>query len=108
MSPSTAADVRYGRRGGRWAQPSRPRPRRDPTAPCCQACARPVPSWSPDTTTTGHPVCCGRLWCRAQLTWTADQWAGLARMAASRRRLGLPLTALDRQALDITPQEATT
>lgn len=105
MSPSTSTDVRYGRRGGRWAQPSRPRPRRDPHTPRCASCTRPVPGWLPADTTAGHPVCCGRLYCRAQLTWTAAQWEGAARMATTRQRLGLPLTPLDRQALTITQKE---
>lgn len=104
MSPSTSTDVRYGRRGGRWANPPAPKPRRTRPAECCNACARPVPRWN-ETGKDPGPVCCGRLWCRAQLTWTAAQWEGAARMAASRHRLGLPLTPLDRQALDIAQEE---
>lgn len=96
----TIAPTVEDRHGEWWVHDPRP-PRRPRNQPRCQACGTTVTRWD----TTKRPdiaVCCGRLQCRAQLTWTIDQWEGKARMAASRARLGLPLTGLDRQALHIT------
>jgi hypothetical protein len=45
------------------------------------------------------PATCGLLYCRAMDTWTAEEWAGQARMATVRQLCHLPLTQIDQEAI---------
>lgn len=112
---STAArDLRYGRRGGRWADPDRtdatetarifanlreknhrldrddPLPGRDRTDG--QPGTVPVRRW-PDPTD----------WQANNRPETVDEWQGRARMAAARRAAGLDLDEVDLEALEMWP-----
>lgn len=42
---------------------------------------------------------CGFLACHARANWGPDDWAGRARMATARKAAGVPLDALDDEAL---------
>lgn len=94
---SSARDVRYGRRGGRWADASagkvaaalaeideaRTRARRlDRSDPLADGAKR----WPDPHTHISRPV-------------GDDEWEGRARMAAARESAGLDLNDIDRQAL---------
>lgn len=97
---TTTSDARYGRRGGRWLPD---KPARTTKAPAkvstgsCEACGHRC-HWDGRWPA---PVCCGRLLCRARLTWPTERWAGQADCAQARQHTRQPLTALDRQALDL-------
>jgi len=45
-----------------------------------------------------EPRHCGALRCRALHDWTDDDWAGAARMARARARVGIELSTLDEHA----------
>jgi hypothetical protein len=111
---TTAADIRFGRRGGRWADPDAGRHRHAITTALPQAHAD--PGKGKDRTTcavcgrwftyrTGRkaastpPAICGHIHCRARHTWGPEDWAGRARMAAARIAAGRPLDDLDHEAL---------
>lgn len=111
---SSARDLRYSRRGGRWADPGRtdadelltlfadlreknrrldrtdPLPERARTDG--QAGTVPVKRWPdpPDWQANNRPS-------------TVEEWEGAARMAKARDRAGIPLNGLDREALDRCP-----
>jgi len=53
------------------------------------------------------PTNCGHLDCRRIDTYTADDWAGAARMAQIRIDVGIPLNRFDRIALDRTARRRT-
>lgn len=46
-----------------------------------------------------NPRTCGALLCRAKDEWTAEDWAGYARLARARQRVNIDLTDIDREAL---------
>lgn len=95
MTRSSSRDLRYGRRGGRWASdvPSdRPKLSGEPTV--CRYCRS---TFSRDV--NSRDGCCGRILCRALSDWTATEWAGQARLAEARERAGVELNDLDRHAL---------
>lgn len=114
---SATADLRYGRRGGRWASPdagrhghaitqalqeSRPGGGRTTTA--CAVCGRSF-SYRTRRTTRTPPAICGQIPCRARHTWGPEDWAGRARMASARVTARRPLDDLDHEALRRTRRE---
>jgi hypothetical protein len=111
----TAADIRYGRRGGRWLAHHPGRLLAEIRAIIAQARAH---GWEPaDLSRLFHPEtiaatqahrrhCGGRHHppgdecpARPNPEELADIWAGRARMAAARLAAGRPLDDIDRQAL---------
>ncbi len=111
---SATADVRYGRRGGRWASPDAGRHRRaithalhqaqgDPgkgkDRTTCAVCGRSY-TYRTGRKTKRPPEICGHIHCRARHTWGPEDWAGRARMARAR------LSAHGLDALDDLDHEA--
>lgn len=88
---SSARDLRYGRRGGRWADGDAGE--LDQVLDAFAAARRAAgDDWPKPQDRTAHlrPT-------------TNEGWQGLARMATARRAAGLDLTTLDREALDMYP-----
>lgn len=99
MTTSTA-DLRYGRRGGRWA----PQPAAAPARP-----AKPRTVGTYDWRHRSHPdvIADDRARQRGGAPDPADHaevWAGRARMASARRAAGVHLDEADRLALDLQEQ----
>ncbi len=93
--PSSARDIRYGRRGGGWKDdpaPDRPDTTGNLTA-VCPHCQRSYRYGDPEATN------CGKTPCHELATWTPEAWEEKARLASVRDALGIPLSDLDRIAL---------
>lgn len=87
----TARDIRYGRRGGRWADGDAGS--LDEVLDAFAAARRSMGDDWPqpqDRTARLRPT-------------TTEGWEGRARMAEARRAAGLELNDLDREALDMVP-----
>lgn len=107
---SSARDLRYGRRGGRWADSEAGTDMAASfarTRDYYQRLDRDDPL--PDRTAEDGTVVPQRRWptvhdrtARLRPTTTAE-WQGLARQALARQAAGVPLTALDVEALDMYP-----
>lgn len=70
----------------------------------CRECQR-LFTYTPKADEPTRTLCGGRP-CHARANWTADDWAGRARMAEARRDAGAALDAIDHEAIARTRETA--